>query len=460
MVITVFFATMCSAAGLKADLVEELKPSVVNLCVSHSRYFGIKSAGQFKGTGFIADKKAGLIVTNRHVADAFPSQIKITFVDGASTLGKVIYYDATHDFSIVSFDPESVETRLEQVRFGDFFKLKTGDNVLLLGNNEGEEYSVKHGSVVDLVKDKGDRHSLTFQTSFDRTGGSSGSPVFNDKGEVVGLHFKGTDTSSFELPINYITDKLKDMERGAPLSRGEIGIQLELVKVADARTYLKFPVDIIKKLKKDRPDLKYFLMVNSVISTLPALQFLETGDIFYSVSEHIITDNMYLFDKLIDLETEKTVNLVFYRKGKKIKATIPVKNAENFKVKKFATFAGGTFHPITSQLRLSLDIGIDGVYISQAERGSTLGAVGYSPNRTPDRKGLVVTKINGHPIKNLDDLIKTVRPLKHKDKIAMTYKDCFMYAPSRIKLLILDLQTSPLTTFIYNSNACDWDKEK
>jgi S1-C subfamily serine protease len=67
------------------------------------------------------------------------------------------------------------------------FDLKEQDEVFMIGNNEGEGYSVKYGRVVNLKLNRGDRHSAAFQTSFDRTGGSSGSPIFDVHGNVVGL---------------------------------------------------------------------------------------------------------------------------------------------------------------------------------------------------------------------------------------------------------------------------------
>ena len=439
-----------------ADMLEDLKPAIVNLTVSYSRFFGVNQAGQFNGTGFLVDKDAGLLATNRHVAREFPAQINIVFVDGSSTLGKVVYYDASHDFSIVSYDPASIEAEAENAILGDFFSLEVGDDVTLVGNNEGEEYSVKHGVVVDLVKDKGDRHSMTFQTSFDRTGGSSGSPVFNNMGQVVGLHYKGTDTSSFELPINYVKDKLDDLRARRPIKRGDIGVQLEYVKIAEAESYLDFPGQVIESLKQQDGDLKYLLMVKALVSGLPAEKCFMPGDIIYSVDGVLIKDNMYRFDKLVDGATGKKVQVEVFRRGKKIKCSAQVKNAEDFKIRKFITFAGGTFHPLTPQLRLSLDVKDKGVYLCQTDVGSTMGTVGNSHKRAPDRKGVLVTAINGAPVNDLDDLIKALTPLKHKDKISMTFKDFFMAAPPTVAFLILDLQTSPLTVFNYDEDSNEW----
>ena len=451
-----FLAFVLFPLPLHADIVSGQKAAVVNFKVSYSKYFGLGEAGQFSGTGFIADKDRGLVITNRHVANEFPSQIKITFLDGDSTLGKVEYYDATHDFSIVSFNPGSVRTHLKAVRLGDFFSLKVGDAVMLLGNNEGEEYSVKSGVVVDLVKNKGDRHSLTFQTSFDRTGGSSGSPVFNKQGEVVGLHFKGTDTSSFELPINYIKDKLNELISGQTPLRGDIGVQLSMIKIADAVSHLGFPQVLANEMRNAQKDLKYCLMVESVIPSLPAENILQAGDIIYSIQGTQIADRLYLFDKIVDQNAGKSVALEFFRRENRMTAKIVALNAEDGKITRFATFAGGTFHPLTPELRLELDVKGDGVYLSQAEQGSTFGGVGYSSSRNPDRKGVVIHGINGQTIRNLEDFISASSELKHNQKISVGYEDMFLHGPDTVDLVILDLHTSPLTVFSLDAQTREW----
>ena len=123
-------------------------------------------------------------------------------------------------------NPEEVQFELKVVRLGSWHNLELGNELLLIGNNEKEEYSIKFGTVANLNVNKGDRHSSYIHTTFDRTGGSSGSPVWNTEGEVIALHARGTDTSSFELPIDYLTDTLTKIQNHTPIQRGEIGVDL------------------------------------------------------------------------------------------------------------------------------------------------------------------------------------------------------------------------------------------
>ena len=65
----------------------------------------------------------------------------------------------------------------------------------------GEEFTTKSGKIVNLARLDDSGRGVTWQSSFDRTGGSSGSPVFNRDFQVVAIHAAGTDTTSLEIPI-------------------------------------------------------------------------------------------------------------------------------------------------------------------------------------------------------------------------------------------------------------------
>ena len=112
---------------------------------------------------------------------------------------------------------------------------------MLIGNNDKEEYSIKEGKVANLNVNKGNRHSSYIHTTFDRTGGSSGSPVWNTEGEVIAIHARGTDTSSFELPIEYLIDALSRIQNMSSIHRGEIGVDLELISIGEAIKHFRLP---------------------------------------------------------------------------------------------------------------------------------------------------------------------------------------------------------------------------
>ena len=168
--------TNTDAAHNWTEQIATFKPMVVNIETSSEVVFEMERKGTNFATGFVVDAEHGIIATNRHVTGSSPSYVKINFHDGSFTEARILYYDPTHDFGFYQIDPAEVEFELQAVELGEWDSLSLGDELLLIGNNEKEEYSIKFGTVANLNVNKGDRHSSYIHTTFDRTGGSSGSP--------------------------------------------------------------------------------------------------------------------------------------------------------------------------------------------------------------------------------------------------------------------------------------------
>lgn len=448
------------ARALDWNEIEELKKTVVNLQVSNSKYFGNGRSGTLNGTGFVFDKVHGYILTNQHVASGYPSQIRVTFHDGSSVYAKQIYYDAWHDFAILQFNPKDTSFDVQEVAFGSYYDLKLGDEVLLIGNNETEEYSVKEGKVVQLIKNKGYRHSQTIQTSFDRTGGSSGSPVWNSQKKVVGLHFAGTPTTSFEMPIDYAIDKIQEFKTSQSFQRGDVGVILDFVTIEDAKKYQMFPEDPVVELKNQKQDIKYILRVERLIPNFESANILEPGDIIYKVAGHLVGDDMYKFDKWVDENLGKDIDIEFYRFGKKMTVKLPVHDIEKQKVNRFVLFAGGTWHDLDIATAQLWNVEKQAVYLSQAEPGSSASQIGVSDSRVGDRKAIFLKAINGVKINNLDDLIKVAGDLKDGDPVTIVYDDVYRFNIPDVETMTLNLKLTPFSVFQFNPKNHEWELQK
>ena len=440
-----------------ADSIETLKESVVNLEITIPKNIGFDDSGKGYATGFIVDVK-GLIVTNRHVTSTSPTTVKITFRDGSSTEGKVIYYDYYHDFGFIYFDPLKVSFPLQAVTFGSSFALKEYDEVLLIGNNEKEEYSVKKGRITSLHKNKGDLHSDTLFTSFDRTKGSSGSPVWNAQGEVIGLHFAGTDTSSFELRIEYIKDALNEIIKGNEPPRRDIGVKLDLLMFEDAVKYLKLPLNYQDAYKRLFPGEKNIVVIKSIIPRSPASDELKAGDIIWSIGRGdilfpskntVIGNNLYLFDKLINELKEETVQLTVIRNGQVQVLYVTPDNLNQQKTKAFALFAGGTFQDIPREFRVDYNFVGEGVLMNSIVKGSTFELIGAWKEKNPTFRRVVIIALDGKPVTNLEDFLHIASTLNDKEHIAVTYQDCFgKESIPTMELLTLELTYNPLQLFV------------
>lgn len=457
-----FAALLCAwpAAARAADLaalVAELKVSVVNVERSATVALNGEQAGRAKASGFIVDARRGIIATNRHVAGTGPSLVKIVFENGQSTDARPLHYDAWHEFALFRIDPFSVDFPLREVRLGDSFALRQQEDVLLIGNNDAQEYSVKFGKVSNLVLDKGTRHSATIQTTFDRAGGSSGSPVFNAQGEAVAIHFAGTDSTSFELRIEYLKDALDQIRRTGRVRRGDVGLDLKLLLVSDAEKHFHLPKPLAKQVRGLRPGLKYLIAVESRVPGTPAYDAFLPGDLLLRLDGEWIGDDLYRLDRMVDEKVGSDVTFGAIRNGREFWVRLPVRDAEALKVRRFARFAGGVLQDLTPEVRLAYDVQSEGVLLTQAEKGSSMAALGSEAAAGTGRYIVLVEKVNGIPTPNLDAFVRAVRPLRDREDVHFLVRDRNSEDTGvRALPVTLDLKFSPLEVWVWSPKDLDW----
>lgn len=163
------------------DLVELLKPSVVQIAVNFERGRGV-------GTGVVLDSN-GLILTNWHVVED-AKMITVAFDDGSIVEGEFFRRDPQLDLAIVRVD----HSGLQPANFGDSEKLRIGEDVVAIGHALGLRGgpTVSKGVVSALDRTlvghpRGDLTGL-IQTDAAINEGNSGGPLVNMFGEVVGIN--------------------------------------------------------------------------------------------------------------------------------------------------------------------------------------------------------------------------------------------------------------------------------
>jgi hypothetical protein len=348
---------------------------------------------------------------------------------------------------------------LSQVTFGSSFELKEQQDCCLIGNNDCEEYSIKFGVVTSLTINRGEVHSFCFQTSFDRTGGSSGSPVFDVHGKVVGIHMSGTDTTSIELRIEYLKDALKVFQSAteAKVRRGTIGVELGLVRTSSASKHFAYPKDLVEDLKSKWSELKHVLTVERIVPHGAVSDILRPGDIIHSVNGEVIGNNLYLFDKLVDSCTGSQVDLVIYRNGSQMNFKVDVADAESHKITKFALYAGGIFHNLTPVLRSRFNIAGPGVFLTQVTKGSSLSCLGEGSSKHPTSYIVVLEEICGMRTHNVDEFVEAVTKIGSKQHVYALSRNLRSFSSALLAFsLDLDLKFEPLRVFEWSPEKLDW----
>jgi serine protease Do len=182
------------------------------------------------GSGFILSND-GYILTNAHVVDS-ADEINVKLTDKREFKAKVIGADKRTDVALIKIEG----TNLPVVKFGDPNKLKVGEWVVAIGAPFGFENTVTAGIVSAKGRSLPQENFVPFiQTDVAINPGNSGGPLFNMRGEVVGINSQiysrtgGFMGLSFAIPIDVAIDIQKQLREKGRVARGRIGVVIQEV---------------------------------------------------------------------------------------------------------------------------------------------------------------------------------------------------------------------------------------
>src|SRR6266571_1139095 len=190
------------------------------------------------GSGFIISAD-GYILTNAHVVEG-ADEINVRFTDKRELKAKVIGADRRSDIAVIKVDAGG----LPAVRFGDPAKLKVGEWVLAIGSPFGFENTVTAGIVSAKGRSLPQENFVPFiQTDVAINPGNSGGPLFNMRGEVVGINSQiysrtgGFMGLSFAIPIDVAMDVQGQLRQFGRVNRGRIGVVIQEVSKELAESF-------------------------------------------------------------------------------------------------------------------------------------------------------------------------------------------------------------------------------
>jgi len=173
------------------------------------------------GSGFIIDDEAGYAVTNFHVIEG-ETKISVTvFKQVGTEIRNVVIKDVKimaispfFDLALLKIE-EAKKRDLKKVYLGNSETLSRGDRVFAIGNPLGLSRSVTEGIVSTRFREQ--QGKVVIQTTAAINPGNSGGPLFNDRGEVIGVTSSklmgvGIEGIGFAIPVNYVIDFLVNRE--------------------------------------------------------------------------------------------------------------------------------------------------------------------------------------------------------------------------------------------------------
>ena len=277
------------------DLVEKQGPAVVNVSTTQvvrtpQMYQGIPNVPendpfyeffhrfapqvpseqeyQSLGSGFIISAD-GYILTNAHVVDR-ADKITVRLTDKREFKAKVIGADKRTDVALLKIDASG----LPKVTLGNPDMVKVGEWVLAIGSPFGFDSSVTAGIVSAKGRSLPQENFVPFiQTDVAINPGNSGGPLFNMKGEVVGINSQIYSRSggymglSFSIPIDVAMDVVNQLRSTGKVTRGRIGVTIQEVtrELADSFGLPKVGGALISGVEKGGPAEKAGVRPSDVI---------------------------------------------------------------------------------------------------------------------------------------------------------------------------------------------------
>jgi serine protease Do len=360
------------------------------------RYFGDEGPPEFfdsksLGSGFVISPD-GYILTCAHVVEN-AKEIVVKFNDRREFVAKLIGSDRRSDVALLKINAKN----LPAATIGDPEKLKVGDWVLAIGSPFGFESSATAGIVSAKGRNLPRENYVPFiQTDVAINPGNSGGPLFNLKGEVVGINSQiysrtgGFMGLSFAVPINMAMQISKQLQDGGRVKRGWLGVLIQDVtrELADSFSMKKPHGALIADIVSDGPAAKTALKVGDVVVEFNGQRIESSSELPPLVGQTAPGASA----KLVVLRAgqTKTINVTIGQLPEENVAARgrDSKSNENEKHDQL----GLALSELTTQQRKQFGV----------EEGVLVERVGEGPGqRAGIRPGDVIQQVDGKPVKNV-----------------------------------------------------------
>ncbi|KAL5811752.1 hypothetical protein ACOSQ3_026702 [Xanthoceras sorbifolium] len=406
-------------------------PAVVVLRTTACRAFDTESAAASYATGFVVDKRLGIILTNRHVVKPGPVVAEAMFVNREEIPVYPIYRDPVHDFGFFRYDPSAVQfLNYEEIPLAPEVAC-VGLEIRVVGNDSGEKVSILAGTLARLDRDAphykkdgyNDFNTFYMQAASGTKGGSSGSPVIDWQGRAVALNAgsKSSSASAFFLPLERVVRALRFLQKG----RDTYAHKWEVVSIPRGTlqaTFLHKGFDETRRLglqsgteqmvrHASPPEETGLLVVDSVVPDGPAHSQLEPGDVLVRVNGDVITQFLKL-ETLLDDSVDKKIELQIERGGVSMTVNLVVQDLHSITPDYFLEVSGAVIHPLSYQQARNFRFPCGLVYVAEC---------GYMLFRAGVPRHAIIKKFAGEEILRLEELISVLSKLSRGARVPLEY---------------------------------------
>jgi serine protease Do len=362
------------------------------------------------GSGFIIDAQ-GHIVTNNHVIEG-ADEIDVILSDGTVLPATLVGADTDVDLALLKVNSR---TALTPVPWGNSDTADVGQWVVAIGNPFGLGGTVTAGIISARNRDISAGSFDDFiQTDAAINKGNSGGPLFNLRGEVIGVNTAiispgeagGSVGVGFSVPANFAKQVVGQLRQYGSVRRGTMGIMVRQVDQAIAESYgLKTPQGaIVTNVTKGGAADAAGLKVGDLITTLNNQQIRESRDVFRIMGVTQVGAQVSVRYLRNGKAGSTTVKLVGSAAEKKAAPT------DEDTAKELSNLLGVRFKAIedVDRRRMRIPSSVRGVIVQSIETGSdALGKL---------QLGSVVTEVNFQPVSSPEQAIAAAEAAKRANK--------------------------------------------
>jgi len=368
-----------------------------------------------EGSGFIISPD-GVIMTNAHVVNG-ASEVTVRLTDRREYTAKVVGVDPKSDIAIIRIGAKDLPT----VNLGDSRTLKVGEWVLAIGAPFGFENSATAGIVSAKGRTLESGYVPFIQTDVPINPGNSGGPLFNMRGEVVGINSQIYSRSggymgvSFSIPIDVAMQVGQQLQTTGHVTRGKLGVVIQSVTQGLADSFgLPQPQGAL---------------VSSVEKGGPAERAgIESGDVILKLNGQPLRDSSELPVQIAAVAPGTSVNLEIWRNhatrevAVKLGAMEEQRSAANPGPHQEGGKLGLAVRPLTAEEQRGANM--KGGLVVERASGPAAEA-GIQP-------GDVVLAANGSPLNNAEELRSAVEKSKGHIALLIQRGETRLFVPVRV----------------------------
>lgn len=387
------------------ELSEKVTPTVVNITpirdFQPGQGFQRRTPyTQGSGSGVILSED-GIIVTNNHVIGEDTTEAQVRLSDRTTFIAQVIGRDKETDIAVLRITPDHP---LAAATFGDSTKLKVGQWVLAVGNPMGLDRTVTLGVVSGIGRERLNlsRYENFIQTDAAINPGNSGGPLFNLRGEVIGINtaiIHMAQGIGFSIPAEMVSRVVRQLVSQGRVVRGWLGVGIQSLTKELAEQF---------GVKEGQG-----VLINEVYQNDPAhLAGIKPGDIILTVNNSPVDTPNQLSRLVAKVEPGEKADIRVLRDGQELTYSVLLVEKHDQAIvislptQKTELKLGLDVQALTAALAEQFELQeTSGVLVSSVERGGLAHSEGI-------QEGDLITEVNRQPVRTVTEFSETVGKIK------------------------------------------------